>query len=281
VKCAGAVHLSGADGRRHLALPHDARPRRRRSEAARRTHARSRRSASMQVSATCSLSRSRDSESRRANHGPRRSAKKMSKSGPGSYHANPRARYTGADQETVMSAQRRIADATCRADPARPGITNLLGIYAGGDRASLEAAENATSPTRAGTAMWKKELVRDLVETCARLRERYGRLSSDQRRCAEFTAARCRRVRPIRQPKTVDRANTRWRRLVRCISVGRRASGAALLRASRSLKRTRCGDSQRRPAPKHEPPRSPTPLLRAGSCPALIVARDFRDVRNA
>jgi len=129
-------------------------------------------------------------------------------------------------KKTVMSAQ-TDSGRDVRADPARPGITNLLGIYAAATGASLEAAETHFADAR-GYGDVKKELVEILVETLRPLRERYAELSSDPTTVRELLQQGADAVRRSPAKRSTAR-NTRWASASRCISVGRRASGAALL----------------------------------------------------
>jgi tryptophanyl-tRNA synthetase len=129
--------------------------------------------------------------------------KKMSKSVPGSYHAIRVLDTPEQIKKTVMSAQ-TDSGRDVRADPARPGITNLLGIYAAATGASLEAAETHFADAR-GYGDVKKELVEILVETLRPLRERYAELSSDPTTVRELLQQGADAVRPIAS-ETVDRA---------------------------------------------------------------------------
>ncbi|MGA2391754.1 MAG: tryptophan--tRNA ligase [Candidatus Lustribacter sp.] len=103
--------------------------------------------------------------------------KKMSKSAPGSYHAIRVLDPPDQIKKAVMSAQ-TDSGREVRADPARPGITNLLAIYAAATGTGIEAAEAHFAGAR-GYGDVKKELVDVLVETLRPLRERYAELAAD------------------------------------------------------------------------------------------------------
>jgi tryptophanyl-tRNA synthetase len=90
-----------------------------------------------------------------------------------------------------------------RADPARPGITNLLAIYAAATGASIEQAETHFADAR-GYGDVKKELVDILVETLRPLRERYAELSADPETMRDLLRQGADAVRPIAR-ETVDR----------------------------------------------------------------------------
>jgi tryptophanyl-tRNA synthetase len=129
--------------------------------------------------------------------------KKMSKSGTGSYHAigvlDPPERI----KKAVMSAQ-TDSGREVRADPARPGITNLLAIYAAATGTSIEQAEVHFADAR-GYGDVKKELVDILVETLRPLREGYAELSADPETMRDLLRQGADAVRPIAR-ETVDRA---------------------------------------------------------------------------
>jgi tryptophanyl-tRNA synthetase len=129
--------------------------------------------------------------------------KKMSKSVAGSYHAIRVLDTPEQIKKTIMSAQtdsgREVA-----ADPARPGITNLLAIYAAATGVSIEQAEAHFADAR-GYGDVKKELVEILVETLRPLRERYAELSADPVTVRDLLRQGADAVRPIAR-ETADRA---------------------------------------------------------------------------
>ena len=129
--------------------------------------------------------------------------KKMSKSAPGSYHAIRVLDSPDAIKKAVMSAQ-TDSGREVRADPERPGITNLLSIYAAATGVGIPQAEAHFANAR-GYGDVKKELVEVLVETLRPLRERYAELSADPATVREILRAGAEGVRPIAQ-KTADAA---------------------------------------------------------------------------
>jgi tryptophanyl-tRNA synthetase len=129
--------------------------------------------------------------------------KKMSKSGTGSHHAIGVLDPPESIKKAIMSAQ-TDSGREVRADPARPGITNLLGIYAAATGATMGAAEAHFADAR-GYGDVKKELVEILVETLRPLRERYAELSADPVTVSRLLTASADAVRPIARA-TADRA---------------------------------------------------------------------------
>jgi tryptophanyl-tRNA synthetase len=129
--------------------------------------------------------------------------KKMSKSGTGSHHAIGVLDPPESIKKAIMSAQ-TDSGREVRADPARPGITNLLGIYAAATGATIAAAEAHFADAR-GYGDVKKELVEILVETLRPLRERYAELSADPATVKQLLTASADAVRPIARA-TADRA---------------------------------------------------------------------------
>jgi tryptophanyl-tRNA synthetase len=129
--------------------------------------------------------------------------KKMSKSAPGSYHAIGVLDSPDRIKKAVMSAQ-TDSGREVRADPARPGITNLLAIYAAATGEGIEAAEAHFAGAR-GYGDVKKELVEILVETLRPLRERYAELAADPETVGELLRQGADAVRPIAR-KTADSA---------------------------------------------------------------------------
>ncbi len=128
--------------------------------------------------------------------------KKMSKSAPGSYHAIRVLDPPELIKKAVMSAQ-TDSGREVRADPARPGITNLLSIYSAATGATIEAAEAHFADAR-GYGDVKKELVDILVETLRPLRERYAELSADPSSVRAILKASADAVRPIARKTTDD-----------------------------------------------------------------------------
>jgi len=127
--------------------------------------------------------------------------KKMSKSAPGSYHAVRVLDSPDVIKKTVMAAQ-TDSGRDVRADPARPGVTNLLAIYAAATGTTIEAAEAHFADAR-GYGDVKKELVDILVETLRPLRERYAELSAVPGTVHALLAQGARAVRPTARD-TVD-----------------------------------------------------------------------------
>jgi tryptophanyl-tRNA synthetase len=121
--------------------------------------------------------------------------KKMSKSAPGSYHAVRVLDPPDQIKKAVMSAQ-TDSGRDVRADPDRPGVTNLLAIYAAATGTEIEAAEAHFANAR-GYGDVKKELVEILVETLRPLRERYADLSANPATVRELLDASADAVRPI------------------------------------------------------------------------------------
>jgi tryptophanyl-tRNA synthetase len=129
--------------------------------------------------------------------------KKMSKSAPGAHHAIRVLDTPEQIKKAIMSAQ-TDSGREVRADPERPGITNLLAIYAAATNTSIPQAEDHFANAR-GYGDVKKELVEILVETLRPLRERYAELSADPATVTEILRASADAVRPIARD-TVDRA---------------------------------------------------------------------------
>ncbi|HEV8021424.1 MAG TPA: tryptophan--tRNA ligase [Candidatus Lustribacter sp.] len=127
--------------------------------------------------------------------------KKMSKSAPGSGHAVRVLDTPDQIKKAVMSAQ-TDSGRDVRADPARPGITNLLAIYAAATGETLEQAEAHFAGAR-GYGDVKKELVEVLVETLRPLRERYDELAGDPATVQALLNAGADAVRPTARA-TVD-----------------------------------------------------------------------------
>jgi tryptophanyl-tRNA synthetase len=128
--------------------------------------------------------------------------KKMSKSAPGSYHAIRVLDPPELIKKAVMSAQ-TDSGREVRADPARPGITNLLAIYSAATGSSIEQAEAHFADAR-GYGDVKKELVDILVETLRPLRERFAELSADSSSVSAILKQSADAVRPIAQKTTDD-----------------------------------------------------------------------------
>jgi len=129
--------------------------------------------------------------------------KKMSKSAPGSHHAIRVLDSPDQIKKVVMSAQ-TDSGRDVRADPARPGITNLLAIYAAATGCTIEQAEAHFADAR-GYGDVKKELVDILVETLRPLRERYAELAGDPGTVSELLRQGADAVRPIAR-ETADKA---------------------------------------------------------------------------
>lgn len=121
--------------------------------------------------------------------------KKMSKSAPGAYHAVRVLDTPDQIRKAVMSAQ-TDSGREVRADPARPGVRNLLAIYAAATGTGIEQAEQHFANAR-GYGDVKKELVDVLVETLRPLRERYAELSADPAAVHALLRAGADAVRPI------------------------------------------------------------------------------------
>lgn len=128
--------------------------------------------------------------------------KKMSKSAPGSYHAVRVLDTPDQIKKTVMSAQ-TDSGRDVRADPERPGITNLLAIYAAATGTEIDAAEAHFADAR-GYGDVKKALVEVLVETLRPLRERYADLSADPAAIRELLGASAAAIRPIARETADD-----------------------------------------------------------------------------
>jgi tryptophanyl-tRNA synthetase len=129
--------------------------------------------------------------------------KKMSKSAPGSHHAVRVLDTPEQIKKAVMSAQ-TDSGRDVHADPARPGITNLLSIYAAATGGTIEQAETHFADAR-GYGDVKKELVEILVETLRPLRERYTELSADPATVSALLKQGADAVRPIAR-ETADKA---------------------------------------------------------------------------
>jgi tryptophanyl-tRNA synthetase len=127
--------------------------------------------------------------------------KKMSKSGAGSYHSVRVLDAPDAIKKAIMSAT-TDSGREVRADPERPGITNLLAIYAAATNGTIAAAEAHFADAR-GYGDVKKELVEILVETLRPLRERYAELSADPATVRALLKQSADDVRPTAQA-TVD-----------------------------------------------------------------------------
>jgi tryptophanyl-tRNA synthetase len=121
--------------------------------------------------------------------------KKMSKSSPGSHHAIRVLDSPDSIKKAVMSAT-TDSGRDVRADPARPGVTNLLAIYAAATGTGIEAAEAHFAGAR-GYGDVKKELVEILVETLRPLRERFAELSADPATVRALLTQGAGAVRPI------------------------------------------------------------------------------------
>lgn len=120
--------------------------------------------------------------------------KKMSKSIPGSYHAVRVLDSPDQIKKAIMGAQ-TDSGREVRSDPDRPGISNLLAIYAAATDATVEEAEAHFAGAR-GYGDVKKELVEVLVETLRPLRERYAELAADPSRVQAILAGSAERLRP-------------------------------------------------------------------------------------
>jgi len=103
--------------------------------------------------------------------------KKMSKSVLGSYHAVRVLDSPEQIRKTVMAAQ-TDSGREIRIDPARPGVTNLLGIYMAAT-GQTEAQAEAHFANAHGYGDLKKEIADLLVEMLRPLRERYEELARD------------------------------------------------------------------------------------------------------
>jgi tryptophanyl-tRNA synthetase len=121
--------------------------------------------------------------------------KKMSKSAPGAHHAIGVLDTPDQIKKAVMSAQ-TDSGREVRADPARPGITNLLAIYAAATGTAIEQAEAHFANAR-GYGDVKKELAEILIETLRPLRERYAELAADPATVTELLRQGADAVRPI------------------------------------------------------------------------------------
>ena len=126
--------------------------------------------------------------------------RKMSKSAPGSNHAIRVLDSPDQIKRAVMSAQ-TDSGREVRADPSRPGVTNLLAIYAAATGVSIEAAEAHFANAR-GYGDVKKELVEILVDTLRPLRERFSELSADPAAVRELLGQGAAAVRPIARTTT-------------------------------------------------------------------------------
>ncbi|MBV8490690.1 MAG: tryptophan--tRNA ligase [Candidatus Eremiobacteraeota bacterium] len=128
--------------------------------------------------------------------------KKMSKSVPGSYHAIRVLDTPDQIKKAIMGAK-TDSGREVRSDPERPGISNLLAIYAAATDKSVEEAEAHFANAR-GYGDVKKELVEVLVETLRPLRERYDELAADPARVVRLLVESAGRIRPTARA-TVDR----------------------------------------------------------------------------
>lgn len=128
--------------------------------------------------------------------------KKMSKSGAGAHHAIRVLDAPEAIKKAIMSAQ-TDSGREIKADPERPGITNLLLIYCAATGSTLEHAEAHFADAR-GYGDVKKELVDIVTETLRPLRERYGELSADPETVTQILRASADAIRPTAQT-TVDK----------------------------------------------------------------------------
>jgi tryptophanyl-tRNA synthetase len=127
--------------------------------------------------------------------------KKMSKSAPGAHHSIKVLDTPEQIKKAVMSAT-TDSGREVKADPQRPGITNLLSIYAAATNTTIAQAEEHFANAR-GYGDVKKELVEILVETLRPLRERYVQLSADPATVQDILRAGADAIRPTAQ-KTVD-----------------------------------------------------------------------------
>jgi tryptophanyl-tRNA synthetase len=129
--------------------------------------------------------------------------KKMSKSVPGLTHAVRVLDSPDVIKKAIMSAT-TDSGREVRADKERPGITNLLAIYAAATDSTIAEAEAHFADAR-GYGDVKKELVEILVETLRPLRERYAELSADPETVRRILRSSADEIRPIAQA-TVDKA---------------------------------------------------------------------------
>ena len=129
--------------------------------------------------------------------------KKMSKSVPGMTHAVRVLDSPEVIKKAIMSAT-TDSGREVRADKERPGITNLLAIYAAATDSTLAQAEAHFADAR-GYGDVKKELVDVLVETLRPLRKRYAELSADSETVRQILRSSADEIRPIAQT-TVDKA---------------------------------------------------------------------------
>jgi tryptophanyl-tRNA synthetase len=127
--------------------------------------------------------------------------KKMSKSAPGAHHSIKVLDTPEQIKKAVMSAT-TDSGREVKADPQRPGITNLLSIYAAATNTTIAQAEEHFANAR-GYGDVKKELVEILVETLRPLRERYVQLSADPATVQDILRAGADAIRPTAQT-TVD-----------------------------------------------------------------------------
>ncbi|MBV8491777.1 MAG: tryptophan--tRNA ligase [Candidatus Eremiobacteraeota bacterium] len=125
--------------------------------------------------------------------------KKMSKSAPGSYHAVRVLDTPEQIKKTIMAAK-TDSGRDVRADPERPGISNLLAIYAAATDNTIERAEAHFASAR-GYGDVKKELVDVLVETLRPLRERYAELANDPSTLRAILAKSAQGLRPRARAK--------------------------------------------------------------------------------
>jgi tryptophanyl-tRNA synthetase len=127
--------------------------------------------------------------------------KKMSKSAPGAHHSIKVLDTPEQIKKAVMSAT-TDSGRDVKADPERPGITNLLSMYAAATNTTIPQAEEHFANAR-GYGDVKRELVEILVETLRPLRERYVQLSADPATVQDILRAGADAIRPTAQ-KTVD-----------------------------------------------------------------------------
>ena len=168
--------------------------------------------------------------------------KKMSKSAPGSYHAIRVLDSPELIKKAVMSAQ-TDSGREVRADPARPGITNLLSIYSAATGSTIAAAE-AHFAGRARLRRRKKRTRRNSrrnATPAARTLCRTRRRSVDRQRDPQTR----RRRRPPDRPKNNRRRETRHgRRLTQLIAKVGQMRAQAVEGAFEVFDRGGVGDAQ-------------------------------------